>query len=80
MGNWLKSGLFFGAGVALGAVAVLLLSRNSGSVRQGMASVLSHTMDLKDKAKTVMATAKENFEDIAAEARHESEQRRSSRS
>jgi hypothetical protein len=39
--------------------------------------VFSHGIDLKDKAAVLMETAKENVEDIAAEARHASEQRKS---
>jgi hypothetical protein len=70
-----KYGLALGAGVALGAAATLLLSRNPAAVKKTLAAVLSHGIDLKDKAATFMETAKENMEDIAAEARHASEQR-----
>lgn len=79
MGKLWKCGLCLGAGIAIGAVAALLLSRNSATVRKGMASMLSHTMDLKEKAKGVMATAKENLDDIAAEAKQESSKRRSAK-
>ncbi|MDR1126375.1 MAG: hypothetical protein LBM64_10025 [Deltaproteobacteria bacterium] len=79
MGNWWRCGLCLGAGIAIGAAAAILLSRNSATIRKGMASVLSHTMDLKDKAKGVVSTAKENLDDIAAEARQESASRRSAK-
>ena len=75
----LRCVLCLGAGVAIGAAAVLLLSRNSGTVRKGVASMLSHSMDLKDKFREAAATAKENIEDLAAEARHESEKRRNAK-
>lgn len=78
--GWWKCGLCLVGGVAVGAAAVLLLSRNSGTVRKGVASMLSHSMDVKDKIKGAAAVAKENLEDIAAEARHESEKRRAAKS
>lgn len=79
MGNWWRCGLCLGAGIAIGAAAAILLSRNSATIRKGMASMLSHTMDLKDKAKGVVSTAKENLDDIAAEAKQESAKRRSAK-
>ena len=75
-GNYLKYGLALGAGVAIGALGAMLLSRGSIDLKKGMATVLSHGMDLKDKAATLMETAKENLDDLAAEARHASEARK----
>lgn len=80
MGSWLRCGLCFGAGALVGAAAVLILSKNSDTVRKGMTSVLSHSIELKDKVKDktkdLVASAKESLEDLAAEAKHESEKRR----
>lgn len=64
--------------MALGAAGALLLSKNSAEVKKFMANLVSHGMDMKDKASSYMETAKENMEDIAAEARHSSEQRKGS--
>lgn len=75
-GNFWKYGLALGAGVALGAAGAVLLSRGKVDLRKTAATILSHGMDLKEQAATFMETAKENFEDIAAEARHEQEARR----
>jgi hypothetical protein len=75
--NLWKYGLILGAGFALGAAGALLLSRNPALVRKTLAAVLSRGIDLKDKAAVFMETAKENVEDITAEARHASEQRKS---
>lgn len=80
MGSFWKYGLALGAGVALGAVGALLLSKNSAEVKKTLSTLLSHGMDLKEKAASYMETAKENMEDIAAEARHASEQRKSKES
>lgn len=71
-----KYGLAVGAGVAIGAVGAILLSRGTIDVKKTCATLLSHGMDLKDKAATLVETAKENMDDLAAEARHEREQRK----
>ncbi len=75
-GTMWKYGLFLGAGVAIGAVGAVLLSRGSVDLKKAAATLLSHGMDVKEKAATMMETAKENLEDIAAEARHASETRK----
>jgi nanoRNase/pAp phosphatase (c-di-AMP/oligoRNAs hydrolase) len=75
-GYW-KYGLALGAGVALGAVGAMLLSRGNIDLKKTCARLLSHGMDLKDKAAGMMDTARENMDDLAAEARHEQDQRKS---
>ena len=75
-GNYWKYGLALGAGVALGAVGAVLLSRGRIDLKKTAATILSHGMDLKEQAATFMETAKENFEDIAAEAKQEQAARR----
>lgn len=75
-GTYWKCGLALGAGVALGALGAMLLSRGSIDLKKTMATVLSHGMDLKDKAATFAETAKENMDDLAAEARHQSDARK----
>ncbi|MDR1856955.1 MAG: hypothetical protein LBR22_07325 [Desulfovibrio sp.] len=74
--NWWKYGLFLGLGFALGAVGAVLVSRNPGAAKKACASVLSHALDVKDKATAMMETAKENIEDLAAEAREDLTQRK----
>lgn len=74
--NYWKLGLALGAGVAIGAAATILLSKGNVDLKKTCATLLSHGMDLKDKAATLVETAKENFEDLAAEARHDQEQRK----
>lgn len=77
--GWGKVALIFGAGVATGVVGAAILSRNSSAARKGAAAVLSRGYDLKEKAKKIIGTAKENIEDIAAEARSESAKRQGSK-
>ena len=74
--GWLKCGLFLGAGIAVGAAGAILLSRNPDAVKKACTSVLSHVMEMKEKAATVMETAKENMEDMTAEARFDYEERK----
>ncbi len=75
-GNWWKCGLFLGLGIVVGAAGAILVSRNGAGLRKGCARVLSHAVDLKDRAGEMAATARENLEDIAAEARFESDKRK----
>jgi hypothetical protein len=67
--NWWKYGLFLGLGFVLGAVGAVLVSRNPGAAKKACAGVLSRAMEVKDKATSMVETAKENIEDLAAEAR-----------
>lgn len=71
-----KYGLAIGAGVIVGAAGAVLLSRGNIDLKKTCATLLSHGMDLKEKAATLVETAKENMDDLAAEARHEQEQRK----
>ncbi|CAK7008117.1 MAG: hypothetical protein DELT_00329 [Desulfovibrio sp.] len=73
--NFWKYGLCIGAGVALGAAGAVLLSRGKIDLKKTAATILSHGMDLKEQAEEFMETAKENMEDIAAEASHERKKR-----
>ena len=69
--NFWKYGLALGAGVAIGAVGAVLLSRGKIDLKKTAATILSHGMDLKEQAASMMENAKENFEDIAAEAKQD---------
>ena len=73
--NLWKYGLAVGAGVALGVAGAVLFSRHNVRLKQTVAGLLSHGMDWKDKAAEFVETAKENIDDIAAEAKHEQQRR-----
>jgi hypothetical protein len=75
-GNLWKYGLAVGAGVLVGALGAVLLSRNDVAVKKTVAALLSRGLDVKDKAAELVETAKENIDDLAAEARNEQEQRK----
>jgi len=75
MNDYLKNGLFLAAGVALGALGAVALGKGKFSIRPAMADLLSHGMDLKEKTASVIERAKENIEDLMAEAKHAKETR-----
>lgn len=68
IGNTMKYGMAIGVGMAIGALGVLLLKRDKGSIRGLATDILSHGLDLKDKAMTLAEGAKEAMSDLAAEA------------
>ncbi len=76
MGNWARCAIWFGAGAVVGAAAVLFASKNSEEAKRALTNAVSKGMDLKDKASTLIETAKESLDDIAAEAKHAKEQRK----
>ena len=75
-GNAWKYGIAAGAGVVAGIFVAVLLSRGSVDLKKPCAALLSRGMDLKDRAVAAVETAKENLEDIAAEARQEQARRK----
>ncbi len=77
MNDYLKNGLFLAAGVAIGALGAVALGKGKFSVRPAMADLLSHGMDLKEKTAAVLERAKENMDDLMAEAKHAKESRES---
>jgi hypothetical protein len=77
MNESLKNGLFLAAGVAIGALGAVALGKGKFSVRPAMTDLVSHGLDLKEKTAAVLERAKENIEDIMAEAKHAKETRES---
>ena len=63
-----RHGLYLVGGIALGVVAATLLGQEKSKLRPAMAELLSRGLDVKDKALVMAETAKEQFEDIMAEA------------
>jgi hypothetical protein len=65
-----KGALLFVGGAALGALAVYALTKGSPSFKPLLADVMAGGLNLKDKLLGVVDQAKENIEDIMAEAEH----------
>ncbi|MDR3175756.1 MAG: hypothetical protein LBU06_04410 [Desulfovibrio sp.] len=66
-----KYGIAAGAGVAVGLLGVVLLSRGSVNPKKSCAALSSRCVDIKDRAAATVETAKENSGCIAAKARRE---------
>lgn len=75
MNDYLKSGLFLAAGVAIGALGAVALGRGKFSIRPAMTDLLAHGLELKEKTAAVLERAKENMEDLMAEAKSAKETR-----
>lgn len=65
-----KGALLFVGGAALGALAVYALTRGDSSLKPLLADVMAGGLNLKDKLMGVVDQAKENMEDLMAEAEH----------
>ena len=60
----------FGLGVLVGAVGMAAFSGRPSRVKEGASTVLSHGLAVKRKAQSVVETARENLDDLVAEADH----------
>ena len=74
MNDYVKYGLFFAGGLALGLLATAALSRNG--VKPLAADLLSRGLDLKDAVMGKVDTLREGAQDLLAEAQQAAEQRR----
>ncbi len=74
--SYLKYGLFFLGGVAVGAVGAVFASRGKLDIKPFVTDILSRGMDIKDAVVAKAETLKEDVEDMAAEARDAQEQRK----
>lgn len=79
MNDSLKNGLFLLAGVGLGALGAVALGKGTFSIRPAMTDLLSHGMDLKEKTAAVLERAKENIDDLIAEAKQAKDAREESK-
>lgn len=76
MNESLKYGLFFLGGVALGAIGTVAVSRGKLDVKPFATDLLSRALDAKEAFMAKADAARENMEDLLAEARVASEQRK----
>lgn len=58
----------FGLGVVVGAVGFAAFSGRPSRVKDGASTVLSHGLAVKRRAQAMMETARENIDDLVAEA------------
>lgn len=71
-----RIGMFFLGGLVLGAVGATLVSRNSATLKPVAAHLLSRGIDAKDALMSKVDVMKEGVEDLVAEAKHASEERK----
>lgn len=76
MNEGMKYGLFFLGGLALGAIGAVAVSKGKLDFKPLAADLISKGLDAKDAVMAKVETARENMEDLVAEARHAAEQRK----
>jgi hypothetical protein len=76
MNENMKYALFFLGGVALGAVGAVAVSRGKLDLKPFAADLLSRGLDVKDALVAKADAVREDVEDMVAEARAVSEQRK----
>lgn len=74
MNDYVKYGLFFAGGLALGLLGTAVLGRNG--VKPLATDLLSRGLDLKDAVMGTVDTLREGAQDLLAEAQQAAEQRR----
>lgn len=67
-GNWWKYGLFLVGGVAAGALGAVAASRGNVNLRPFARDLIEGGLNIKDKAAAMVGGAKEQWEDLVAEA------------
>ncbi|MBO4334546.1 MAG: hypothetical protein J5846_01755 [Desulfovibrio sp.] len=76
MNDGLKCGLFLIAGIALGALGAVAVSKGKLDLRPMAADLMSRGMDIKDAILGKFEAVKEDLEDMAAAARQQSDKRK----
>lgn len=71
MNDLTKGALLFGAGLVLGYMGSRAIEDPASKVRGAAVGAISHGISLKDRIMTSVERARENVEDIVAEAKHE---------
>lgn len=76
MNEGMKYGLFFLGGLALGAIGAAAVSKGKLNIKPLAADLISRGLDARDAVMAKVETARENMENLVAEARHAAEQRK----
>jgi len=77
MSGLLRYGLMFLGGAVVGALGATAVSRGKLNVRPLAADLLSRGMEIKNTLAEKAELLRENVEDLAAEARHMADERKS---
>lgn len=76
MNENMKYALFFLGGVALGTIGAVAVSKGKLDLKPLATDLISRGLDIKDAVLAKVETAKENMDDLVAEARFAAEQRK----
>lgn len=76
MNENMKYTLFFLGGVALGTIGAVAVSKGKLDLKPLATDLISRGLDVKDAVLAKVETAKENMDDLVAEARFAAEQRK----
>lgn len=76
MNDFVKFGLFFLGGVAVGALGAVAVTKGDLNIKPLVADALSRGLEVKDALLAKVETVKEDVEDIVAEARQAAEERK----
>jgi hypothetical protein len=68
MNVWIKWGLVFAGGMAVGALAAVAVSKGKINLKPLARDIVAGGIELKEQAAAIVESAKEHFEDIVAEA------------
>ena len=76
MNNVLKCGLFLLAGMTLGALGAVAVSKGKLNIKPFATDLISRGIDVKDAVMSKVESLKEDFEDMSVEARQKAEKRK----
>ncbi|MCR5562217.1 MAG: hypothetical protein K6F46_02425 [Desulfovibrio sp.] len=76
MNDALKCGLFLLAGMTLGALGAVAVSKGKLNLKPFATDLISRGIDVKDAVMSKVESLKEDFEDMSVEARQKAEKRK----
>ncbi len=79
MDNGLKCGVFLLAGMVLGALGAVAAGKGKLNIKPFATDLISRGIDVKDALMRKVEALKEDFEDMGAEARQKSEERKAAK-
>lgn len=79
MNNALKCGLFLLAGMTLGALGAVAVSKGKLNIKPFATDLISRGIDVKDAVMSKVESLKEDFEDMSVEARQKAENRKAAK-
>ena len=79
MNNVLKCGLFLLAGMTLGALGAVAVSKGKLNLKPFATDLISRGIDVKDAVMSKVESLKEDFEDMSVEARQKAEKRKTAK-